>query len=115
MEDPMSTEEHISNIFRLDDPSKHFCSLTGYTPSDLEMYIEVRNVSERQVLYIAFTDIRYFCGPISWKGANFELAQQARCLELARLIHSLDKLSDSDILETFNLYIVRNERLEVTI
>lgn len=63
----------FNNIFPLDNPQEYSCAVFLYEIGHLGMYIRVSRKKEMP-FYLYFPLVRYFSGPTSWQGADFQLA-----------------------------------------
>ena len=89
------------NILGLESPDQWKGHVLTYSqPSILELRL-FGPVTRRNTLIIRFASIKYFCGPISWKGANFKLGSREECW---RLMQQYPALSKDYLLRTYRLY-----------
>lgn len=86
----------------LPNAEKYWCQIYHYNLGHSELSIHL--VYETENYYLHFSGVRYFCGPMIWQGANFQLASAEQCLELVRRIRKSVQIPDEMIPEVFQLY-----------
>lgn len=109
----MTTE--YRDIFPIADSDKYLCSIYKYEISHSGLYLKVSNHRD-QPFYLYFADVRYFSGPPSWEGANFQLLPNLEDrLNTLRTINYFAKWSDNKLLERLQVYKVDNLSWDVII
>ncbi len=72
----------VENIFRLDNADRLTCRIKWYGIGHSVLTIHVDGADAEFPTVLQFTHVEYFGGPVSWKGANFQLVTEA---ELGKL------------------------------
>ena len=71
------------NVFNITRPSHYRCQIFHYHRKLSRLYLSVyqggRNLPS---LYILFSDVAYIEAPMSWEGAEFDIASKVACIEL---------------------------------
>ncbi|MEL7435425.1 MAG: hypothetical protein AAFN11_15865, partial [Chloroflexota bacterium] len=66
-----------TNIFNITDPEKYRCQLVHYHNRLSRLYLAVYKGTDRAsapVFYLLFSDVGYMECPVSWAGAQFDIA-----------------------------------------
>lgn len=76
-------EENSRNVFNITKPAGYRCQVFHYHRKLSRLYLSVyRGQRNQPALYILFSDVAYIEAPLSWLGAEFNIASKQACLEL---------------------------------
>ena len=71
------------NVFNFTKPGRYRCQVFHYHRKLSRLYLSVyqrqRNLPS---LYILFSDVAYIEAPMSWQGAEFDIASSEECVKL---------------------------------
>ncbi len=71
------------NIFELTNPMLYRCSVHRYYSTLSRLYLRLyRGQEQSPALYLLFSDVGYFEGPLTWQGADFRIAPHEDCIQL---------------------------------
>ena len=73
------------NAFNISKPMRYRCQILHYHRRLSRLYLAVyQGKREGPAFYLLFTDVAYMDAPMSWLGADFDIAHQADCIALMR-------------------------------
>lgn len=104
---------NVEVIPTLSDPQKYKCQIEWYALGHSTLCLHIYYKKEES-MYFHFNDVKYFCGPFRWQGANFRLASEDELNTFRRDVAMLDNMPD-DIMSQFHLYMIDEPRLKVRI
>ena len=80
----MAKFEHGSeNAFNITNPGRYRCQVFHYHRKLSRLYLSVyQGNSHEPAFYLLFTDVAYLEAPMSWQGANFDIAERDDCVSL---------------------------------
>jgi hypothetical protein len=93
----METEKNNPNIFFLTNPDELDCLVENHSASHSVMHIKVFNPISSETQTIEFQLVLYFSGPMSWKGANFQLRPWEECVQLLQTLNKLQHLDEMSL------------------
>lgn len=74
-----------SNVFNISKPMTYRCQILHYHRRLSRLYLAVyQGQRSEPAFYLLFTDVAYLDAPMSWLGADFDIAQQSDCIALMR-------------------------------
>jgi len=77
------TEPGASNVFNFSQPERYRCQVHHYHRKLSRLYLSVYAGARPQpALYLLFTDLAYLQAPMSWVGAQFDIAMPESCIAL---------------------------------
>ncbi len=76
-------EQNSRNVFNISKPASYRCQVFHYHRKLSRLYLSVYKGQRNQpAIYILFSDVAYIEAPMSWLGAEFNIADKQACLEL---------------------------------
>lgn len=73
----------MSNLFNIATPELYRCQVYRYFNGLSRLYIALfKPYQNVPALYLLFSDVGYFEGPVNWQGANFDIAPAQDCIDL---------------------------------
>ncbi len=103
-----------SNVFNISKPMTYRCQILHYHRRLSRLYLAVYQSQRNEpAFYLLFTDVAYLDAPMSWLGADFDIAQQPDCIALMRAAglvgDAIDRFPDAyaSITEHARLYLAR--------
>lgn len=79
----VKTEQNAENIFNITSPENYRCQVLHYHNRLSRLYLSVfQGKSEVPAFYLLFSDVGYLDCPMSWQGAQFDIAPDEHCIEL---------------------------------
>lgn len=80
----MAKVEHNSrNVFNISEPGRYRCQVFHYHRKLSRLYMSLYKGQRNQpAIYILFSDVAYIEAPMSWLGAEFNIASKQDCIEL---------------------------------
>lgn len=80
----MAKIEHGSrNVFNITNPARYRCQVFHYHRKLSRLYLSVyQGQREQPAFYLLFSDVAYIEAPMSWLGAEFDIAQRDECIAL---------------------------------
>ena len=109
----------IDNVFGVENPDSYECRVKRYDSrlSYLEIYMRPLDQSSLPESFFSFVfnAVEYFEGTMTWIGANFRIASPAECIHIARKMPYQHKMSDQEILDFYDLYVVETNQLQIKI
>ncbi|MCY4145934.1 MAG: hypothetical protein OXE95_10455 [Chloroflexi bacterium] len=74
-----------SNIFNISKPMAYRCQIAQYHRRLSRLYLAVyQGRRDEPAFHLLFTDVAYLDAPMSWLGADFDIAEQPDCIALMR-------------------------------
>ncbi len=74
-----------SNVFNISKPMAYRCQILHYHRRLSRLYLAVYQGQRNEpAFYLLFTDVAYLDAPMSWLGADFDIARQSDCIALMR-------------------------------
>jgi hypothetical protein len=99
----------IKNVFEIPNAANRNCLVLGYTRSHsmLEIEVEGFGVEDREAkMYVRFSDVQFFEGPMVWTSADFHMSDDTECLALLKKLRRYPDIADSFLVEHFKLFVV---------
>lgn len=81
----VKTEQGETNIFNISKPENYRCQILHYHNRLSRLYLAVYKGQDRAaapVFYVLFSDVAYFECPVTWEGAEFNIAASEDCIAL---------------------------------
>lgn len=80
----MAKIEHGSlNAFNITNPARYRCQVFHYHRKLSRLYLSVyQGAREQPAFYLLFSDVAYIEAPMSWLGAEFDIAARGECIAL---------------------------------
>ena len=79
-------ELNSSNVFNITKPAGYRCQVFHYHRKLSRLYLSVyQGQRNKPAIYILFSDVAYIEAPMSWLGAEFNIASMQECINL--MIH----------------------------
>ena len=80
----MAKTEHGSvNAFNISDPARYRCQVHHYHRKLSRLYLSVyQGQRQEPAFYLLFSDVAYLKAPMSWRGAQFDIAERGECIAL---------------------------------
>jgi len=79
----VKTAHGSSNIFNITKPARYRCQVFHYHRTLSRLYLSVyQGQRSRPAFYILFADVAYVQAPMSWLGAEFDIAERDECIAL---------------------------------
>ncbi|MCY3832076.1 MAG: hypothetical protein OXG85_03595 [Chloroflexi bacterium] len=110
------------NVFNISKPARYRCQVFHYHRTLSRLYLSVYQGQRSQpAFYILFADVAYMQAPMSWLGAEFDIAGRDECIALmleAGLVgDAVKKFPDAyaSITEYARLYRLRSLHTEIRI
>ena len=76
-------EPNSRNIFNVTRPRGYRCQVFHYHRKLSRLYLSVYKGQRNQpAIYILFSDVAYIEAPMSWLGAEFNIAPKQECIDL---------------------------------
>jgi len=109
----------IDNVFGVENPESYECHVKRYDSrlSYLEIYTRPLDQSSLQESFFSFVfnAVEYFEGTMTWIGANFRIAPPNECIQIARKMPYQHKMTDQEILDFYDLYVVESKQSQIKI
>jgi hypothetical protein len=94
------------NVFKFPNPQHLYCTVWMYRVHHPTLAIRVHHAKVENFVWLFFTGVSYFEGPLNWKGAEFNIASRDEQLKLhQRLGHNKGDQIES-VLANQKLYVV---------
>lgn len=94
------------NIFHIADPQTYICTVWSYRASHSTLLVRAdKNKFGNETLYLSFTGVLYFEGPLKWMGAEFNNGAVDECIKLLHR-QGLKSIPDNELLDRFGLFVV---------
>ena len=79
----VKTEQGSRNAFNISDPKRYRCQVHHYHRKLSRLYLSVyKGARSEPAFYLLFSDVAYIDAPMSWLGAEFDIAERNACIEL---------------------------------
>ncbi len=79
----VKTEFGSPNAFNITQPQRYRCQVFHYHRKLSRLYLSVyQGRREQPAFYLLFSDVAYIEAPMSWLGADFEIAARDECIAL---------------------------------
>ena len=79
----VKTAPGSKNAFNISKPSRYRCQVFHYHRKLSRMYLSVyQGQRSLPAFYLLFSDVAYVQAPMSWLGADFEIAEHDECIAL---------------------------------
>ncbi len=80
----MAKFDHGSkNVFNITQPARYRCQVFHYHRTLSRLYLSVyQGRREEPAFYLLFSDVAYLEAPMSWLGAEFDIAARDECIAL---------------------------------
>ena len=77
------TAHGSKNAFNISNPSRYRCQVFHYHRKLSRLYLGLYQGQRSQpAFYLLFSDVAYIQAPMSWLGADFEIAEREDCVSL---------------------------------
>ncbi|MCY4062499.1 MAG: hypothetical protein OXG53_09035 [Chloroflexi bacterium] len=77
------TEHGSKNVFNISNPARYRCQIFHYHRKLSRLYLSVyQGQREQPAFYLLFADVAYIDAPMSWIGADFDIAERDECVAL---------------------------------
>lgn len=119
----MAKNEHGSgNAFNITNPARYRCQIHHYHRKLSRLYVSVYpGRRDEPAFYLLFADVAYIDAPMSWLGAEFNIAARDECIALMLAIglvgEAIRQFPDAyaSITDYARLYRVQSVRSEIRI
>ncbi len=79
----VKTEQGSKNVFNISKPGHYRCQIFHYHRKLSRLYLSIYQGRRAEpAFYILFSDVAYIQAPMSWLGADFEIAPRQECIAL---------------------------------
>lgn len=81
----VKSKQGETNIFNISNPEAYRCQILHYHNRLSRLYISVFKGQDRAtpaIFYLLFSDVAYFECPVTWQGADFNIAPSDNCIQL---------------------------------
>lgn len=79
----VKTEQGSRNAFNISDPNRYRCQVYHYHRKLSRLYLSVyKGARSEPAFFLLFSDVAYIDAPMSWPGADFDIADQRDCVDL---------------------------------
>ena len=79
----VKTTHGSKNAFNITNPARYRCQVFHYHRKLSRLYLSVYQGQRNQpAFYILFSDVAYIEAPMSWLGAEFDIAERDECISL---------------------------------
>lgn len=116
------TERGSQNAFNITNPARYRCQVFHYHRKLSRLYLSVyQGAREQPAFYLLFSDVAYIEAPMSWLGAEFDIADRGECialmLEVGLVGDAIHQFPDAyaSITDYARLYRVRSVHSEIRI
>ncbi len=116
------TERGSQNAFNITNPARYRCQVFHYHRKLSRLYLSVyQGAREQPAFYLLFSDVAYIEAPMSWLGAEFDIAARGECialmLEVGLVGDAIHQFPDAyaSITDYARLYRVRSVHSEIRI
>ncbi len=116
------TERGSQNAFNITNPARYRCQIFHYHRKLSRLYLSVyQGTREQPAFYLLFSDVAYIEAPMSWLGAEFDIAARGECialmLEVGLVGDAIHQFPDAyaSITDYARLYRVRSVHSEIRI
>lgn len=76
-------EQGSRNAFNITDPNRYRCQIHHYHRKLSRLYLSVyKGARNEPAFYLLFSDVAYIDAPMSWLGADFDIADHGDCIAL---------------------------------
>ncbi len=77
------TDHKSKNVFNISRPGRYRCQIFHYHRKLSRLYLSVYlGLRDQPAFYLLFSDVAYIAGPMSWRGAEFDIAPKEDCIDL---------------------------------
>lgn len=87
------------------EPENWICDVISYWLDHSSLQIRLQSVNTQEEVHLDFLNVKYFEGPITWKGAKFSVASMEICLDLLEVTGQQNLLESVKISREFSLFI----------
>ena len=115
-------EPGSANAFNISQPMRYRCQILHYHRRLSRLYLAVyQGRRSLPAFYLLFTDVAYLDAPMSWQGADFDIAEQTACialmLETGLVGEAIHQFPDAyaSLTEHARLYLARSLRRQIRI
>ena len=116
------TDHGSQNAFNITNPARYRCQVFHYHRKLSRLYLSVyQGAREQPAFYLLFSDVAYIEAPMSWLGAEFDIAARGECialmLEVGLVGNAIHQFPDAyaSITDYARLYRVRSVHSEIRI
>ena len=116
------TEQGSQNAFNITNPARYRCQVFHYHRKLSRLYLSVyQGAREQPAFYLLFSDVAYIEAPMSWLGAEFDIATRGECIalmvEVGLVGDAIHQFPDAyaSITDYARLYRVRSVHSEIRI
>jgi len=95
-----------TNIFAFENMDHWRCRVVEYSAPSI-LRIEIQDIDGNSLLYALFSAVMYYCGPVSWEGAQFDIGSTSKCADLVQSLPGLERLGMDNIGHRFKVYRVK--------
>lgn len=72
-----------TNVFNITNPGRYRCQVFHYHRKLSRLYLSVYQGNRHEpAFYLLFSDVAYIEAPMSWLGAQFDIAEREDCIAL---------------------------------
>ena len=118
----VKTERGSKNVFNITDPKRYRCQVFHYHRKLSRLYLSVyKGQRNEPAFFILFSDVAYLEAPMSWLSAEFDIAEQDRCIKLMTQVglvgEAIQQFPDAyaAIIDYARLYLVRSSHSTIRI
>lgn len=101
--------EGVSDIFPMHDAGQWVYRVRLYLSGHSQLQIQLGNQKTKQVLFINFTGVEFYDGPLEWSGKGFSRGDSTECLRILKSMESFSNENENDLINDYSLYIVKPE------
>ncbi|MCA9912228.1 MAG: hypothetical protein KC496_02715 [Anaerolineae bacterium] len=79
----VKTEQNAENIFNITNPEEYRTQVLHYHNRLSRLYLSVfKGQNQAPAFYLLFSDVGFLDCPMSWQGAQFDIAPEEECIRL---------------------------------
>ena len=79
----VKTEHGSVNVFNISRPGCYRCQIFHYHRKLSRLYLSVyQGQASQPAFYILFSDVAYIDAPMTWRSAQFHIAEKSDCINL---------------------------------
>lgn len=96
-------------LFPLGDEHSWVYRVRLYLISHSQLQIEIGHQKTERRLYINFTGVEFYDGPLDWSGKGFSRGAAQECLQILKRMEAYANADETVLLNDFSLFVVEPE------
>lgn len=93
MDHPITASDAQDNVFSLPNPNELGCVMKSYTINHAVLVLKIIDFNNHENRLLEFQSVQYFCGPVSWTSANFQIRPWHECVKLLIELNRIPSLA----------------------